>query len=246
MSASAFARQQRVRPLVYGHRGTRRGAPENTLLAMRRALEQGADGVELDVRLCKSGEVIVLHDPDLQRVAGAAVVAAEATLGELLQHDLGQGQRVPLLDQALELVLGAGRVLNVELKDDVPEPEALAAAVAERLLAQRPKARQRVLCSSFSAELCQALRAALTSASVALLFARERKRPPMGSLAVHPQHALADAESIAQWHSQGLLVNAWTVNDAESARALAQAGIDGIITDDVPLVLGALSATTLR
>jgi glycerophosphoryl diester phosphodiesterase len=242
VDASAFARRQSAQPLIYGHRGTRRGAPENTLLAMRRALVQGADGVELDVRLCKSGEVIVLHDPDLQRVAGAGVVAAEATLPELLEHDLGQGERVPLLDQALELVLGAGRVLNVELKDDVPDLEALAIAVAERLLAQPPNARARVLCSSFSAELCSALRAALPTAAVALLFARERKQPPIGCVAVHPQHTLADAESIALWHAQGLLVNAWTVNEAEPARALAAAGIDGIMTDDVPLVLGALSA----
>jgi glycerophosphoryl diester phosphodiesterase len=243
VSVGAFARGQHARPLVYGHRGTRRGAPENTLLAMRHALDQGADGVELDVRLCKSGEVIVLHDPDLRRVAGAAIAAANTALPELLRHDLGRGERVPLLEQAMDVVLGAGRLLNIELKADVPDRAALAHAVAERVAARSRDQSSRVLFSSFSAELCVALCAALPDATVALLFVRERKHFPPGVKAVHPQHTLADAAAIAGWHRAGLLVNAFPVNDVEPVRALAAAGIDGIVTDDVPLVLRALAAT---
>jgi glycerophosphoryl diester phosphodiesterase len=238
--ASAFARGRRVLPHVYGHRGTRRGAPENTLLAMRRALDQGADGIELDVRLCGSGEVIVLHDPDLQRVAGVAVTAAEASLAELQQHDLGQGERVPLLDQALELVLGSGHLLNVELKADVPDPVALARAVAQRALARNAQERARLLFSSFSAELCGALAEALPEAAVALLFDREPSELPRGLAAVHPRYPLADSSAVARWHAAGLVVNVWTVNDAQRARELAAVGVDGIVTDDVPLVLAAL------
>src|SRR5262249_42420882 len=141
----SFARGVRALPFVYGHRGTRRGAPENTLVAMQLALAQGADGIELDVRLCRSGEVVVLHDPDLTRVAGAPLRAQDRTLAELQAHDLGQGARVPTLDAAMDLVLGAGKLLNVELKADVPDRRALVAAVLARVASRSTPERERVL-----------------------------------------------------------------------------------------------------
>lgn len=240
MSATAFARGQRARPLVYGHRGTRRGAPENTLRAMQRALAQGADAIELDVRSCGSGEVVVVHDPDLRRVAGAGAVVATTPLSELQRHDLGEGERVPVLDEAMDLVLGAGALLNIELKPDVPDPQALVAAVASRALARSAAERARVIFSSFGARLCVALQAAVPGAAVAFLFERAGAVLPPGIAALHPRHALATREALAGWQAAGLIVNAWTVNDPDLARALSAAGVDGIITDDVTLVLGAL------
>jgi glycerophosphoryl diester phosphodiesterase len=67
---------------------------------------------------------------------------------------------------------------------------------------------------------------------------------PAGIAAVHPHQVLADSEAIARCHEQGLAVNAWTVNDAARARSLAAAGADGIITDDVPVILDALTTPT--
>ena len=148
-SKSAFARGARPHPFVYGHRGTRTGAPENTLLAMRRALDQGADGIELDVRVCGSGEVVVMHDPDLMRVAGVPLSAAQAGLHELRAHDLGQGERVPTLDEAMDLVLGAGKLLNVECKPDVPHPEWIVRSVLDRVRVRSAAERSRILFSSF-------------------------------------------------------------------------------------------------
>jgi glycerophosphoryl diester phosphodiesterase len=238
---AAFRRGARPYPLVYGHRGTRRGAPENTLAAMHLAIAQGADGIELDVRLCKSGEVIVLHDPDLARVAQVALRAQDATLAELRAHDLGAGQRVPTLDEALDLVLGAGRLLNIELKSDVPDSAALATAVTARVAARSADERARVLFSSFSATLCRLLAAASPSTPVAYLYEEpEAAALPAGCSAVNPRFTLIDPAQIPRWHAQQLLVNTWTVNDASQAKMLAAAGIDGIITDDVPLVLQAL------
>jgi glycerophosphoryl diester phosphodiesterase len=240
MSASRWRRSERERPFVYGHRGTRRGAPENTLRAMQRALDQGADGIELDVRLCGSGEVIVLHDADLQRVAGVPVAVTAATLNELRALDIGEGERVPLLDDALDLVLGKGRRLNVELKPDVPSPQALIEGVALRIRVRTAAEQQAIVISSFSARMCATLAAALPEVAVAFLFARAPDGLPDGIAAVHPHQALADAEAIARCHAEGLAVNVWTVNEPDRAVALAAAGADGIITDDVPLVLGAL------
>jgi glycerophosphoryl diester phosphodiesterase len=239
---SPFARGLRPRPFVYGHRGTRRGAPENTLGAMRRALDQGADGIELDVRLCKSGEVIVLHDLDLARVAKIALRAQDATLAELQAHDLGGGERVPTLDAAMDLVLGSEHLLNIELKPDVPDSAALVSAVAARIAARAPAEQARVLFSSFSADICRMLAKVSPRVRVAYLYEeRSAAEIPEGCSAVHPRFTLITPGQIAGWHAQQLIANTWTVNDADEARKLAIAGIDGIVTDDVPLVLHALS-----
>jgi glycerophosphoryl diester phosphodiesterase len=239
---AAFARLPGRRPFVYGHRGTRRpGVTENTLGAMLVALAQGADGVELDVRLCRSGEVIVLHDRDLLRVAGAALAAADASLSELREIDLGGGERVPTLDEAMDLVLGRERLLNVELKADVPAPDLLVRGVVERVAARPAAQRARVIFSSFGASVCSLLSAALPEVPVAFLFDREASPAlPAGARAVHPRYTLIDPGAVARFHMQKLLVNTWTVNDAAAARAAAEAGVDGIVTDDVPRILDAL------
>jgi glycerophosphoryl diester phosphodiesterase len=229
-------------PFVYGHRGTRRGAPENTLEAMRMALAQGADGIELDVRLCGSGEVVVLHDPDLKRVAGARVLAADASWAELQRHDLGGGARVPSLAAAIELVLGAGKLLNIELKSDVPDAGALVAAVARMLNAETAAALERVVLSSFSPDICADLCDALPAVAVGALFETIPSALPSGVRAVHPRHVLVDDATVARWHAAHLLINTWTVNDASRAAQLARAGVDAIITDDVPTILAALSS----
>jgi glycerophosphoryl diester phosphodiesterase len=202
---------------------------------MQLALDQGADGIELDVRACKSGEVIVLHDQDLVRVAGVALRALEATAAELRAHD------VPELNAAIDLVFGhdSRTRLNVEIKPDVPDACALTQAVARCIAARKASAQARILVSSFSAEVCEAMHTLLPDIEIAFLFERAVEALPQGIRAVHPHHALLDGPTIAAFQSRGFSVNTWTVNDAERARALANAGIDAIITDDVPLVLGA-------
>src|SRR5690606_886895 len=102
--------------LVYAHRGANRRAPENTLRAFALAVEEGADGVELDVRTCASGEVVVAHDAHLGRVGERAAWIAMLPWERVREVRVGEGERVPLLDEAIDLVVGAGLRLNVEVK----------------------------------------------------------------------------------------------------------------------------------
>ena len=230
---------------VWGHRGTRGAGkpPENTLAAMRLALQQGAHGIELDVRLCGSGEVAVLHDADLKRVAGVALRAQDATLAELQTHDLGRGERVPTLDDAIDLVIGGGFHLNIEIKADVPDETALVDAVGRCVRRRSEAERTLVVISSFSASICRAAQRELPEVAIAFLYehASEASTRPAGMEIVHPHHALLDARVIAELHGRGLTVNTWTVNDPARAVELARAGVDGIITDDVTAILAALS-----
>src|SRR5512146_3337233 len=97
------------RPLVLGHRGASAEAPENTLAAFRLAMAQGADGVELDVWRCATGEVVVIHDEETRRVAGVSLRVPDSPLAALRALDVGawkgeafRGERIPLLAEVLE------------------------------------------------------------------------------------------------------------------------------------------------
>ncbi|HET7825365.1 MAG TPA: glycerophosphodiester phosphodiesterase family protein [Anaeromyxobacter sp.] len=228
-------------PLVLGHRGASADAPENTLAAFRLALEQGADGVELDVWRCGTGEVVVGHDEDTLRVAGVALRVPDAPLAELRALDVGgwkgdafRGERMPLLAEVLEALPGA--VVNVELKSRGGDLR-LAGAAAK--VVARAGAARRVLVSSFDWRLVVAFRLAAPDVPVGLLFDGERpwKLPLaaairlMGPSAVHPERTLATEERVRAWTRRGLAVNVWTVDDPAAARALAAMGAAGVITN---------------
>ncbi|HVR20693.1 MAG TPA: glycerophosphodiester phosphodiesterase family protein, partial [Polyangiaceae bacterium] len=116
---------------MLGHRGARESAPENSQRAFALALDEGADGVELDVRLDGDGRVIVLHDAELARVSHGSETRAAEELGaaELARVDLGGGERVPLLVDVLRAFRERGARVNVELKRDVRRPSALLGGV---------------------------------------------------------------------------------------------------------------------
>lgn len=228
-----------ARPLVYGHRGASARAPENTLAAFARALDEGADGVELDVRDAACGTVVVVHDPTLDRTAKRPGEVARMAAAELAQIDVG-GDTIPTLDQAIDLVRTRGGLVNVEVKGDVPNRVRLCRAVARTLARRSPRDRDGVMISSFRPEMLAALRGLGARVPMAFLFDEEhtglvrarllsRVFRPDGE---HPQHRLADAATIRKWHARGEFVAAWTVDEPERVRALAAAGIDGLITND--------------
>jgi glycerophosphoryl diester phosphodiesterase len=241
-----FRREER--PWVYGHRGASARAPENTMRSFALALDEGADGVELDIRLAGCGTVVVVHDPDLARVSGQKIVVAKHSVAELLAYDVGSGERVPRLDDVIDLVRGRARTINVELKGDVPDKLAVCRALARMLARRSERDRAGLFLSSFRPEMLAAMRALGCRLPVGFLFDLEntgRVRAALLRRALrpdgeHPHHSLATAESIARWHGRGQFVNAWTVNEPQRARELAAIGVDGLITNDVRGTLEAL------
>lgn len=229
------------RPLVLGHRGASADAPENTLAAFRLALDQGADGFELDVWRCATGEVVVAHDEDARRVSGAALRIPDSPLAALRALDVGawkgerfRGERMPLLAEVLRELPGA--IVNVELKSRGREV-ALAAAAAEVIA--EAGAEGRVVVSSFDWRLVVAFRLAAPLVPVGLLFERAlawRARLELAvrllwPSAVHPERTLVTPGRARAWAARGLAVNAWTVDDPAEARALAGLGVAAVITN---------------
>jgi glycerophosphoryl diester phosphodiesterase len=225
---------------VIAHRGASADAPENTLAAFRLARAQGADGVELDVMRCKSGEVVVFHDDDLERLGRRPGLVRDTPLGALREIDLGGGERIPLLDEVLEEL---GPLLcNVELKT-APTwrgrlvDDGLAAAVAAIL--RRHDAGARALVSSFDPLLLGRFRLRARAVPTGLLFAADQARPNreawaaplLRPTAVHPESLLVDARTVRRWHAHDLAVNVWTVDDPAELRLLVALGVDGLITN---------------
>ncbi len=231
--------------VLVGHRGGRGESwpPENTIAAFTRAHENGARAIELDVRTCAGGHVVVFHDPDLARMTagGDARAVAALSLGELGGVALGGPggpARIPTLDQVLDWA--AGRVaVNVEAKHDVPDRWALAQGIA-RALARHPAVE--ILLSSFDPPLLAMLAVAAPQTRRAWLthdgqhlwdaaWSPALARAPV--YALHLERTQASPSTVALLQRAGKRVGVWTVNDPREAGDLAALGVDWIVTDDV-------------
>lgn len=227
-------------PKIIAHRGASACAPENSLEAFERARQDGADGVELDVRLCGSGELVVFHDEDLRRLGKRAQRLDELSFEELRNVRLASGVRIPTLREVFE-VCGPDMLVNVEIKTDHlwrPGFSRLIEAVAQGLRDVPEPAR--VLVSSFNPLALVASRRRMPALMHGLLFekggpmwARGAPLVPWLSVqAVHPQNELCTAHEVARWKGAGYAVNVWTVDDPRRIHELAALGVDGIITND--------------
>lgn len=248
---------ERERPLVLGHRGASAEAPENTLAAFRLALAQGADGVELDVWRCGTGEVVVHHDLDLGRTARVPIRLTDAPLSALRRLDVGawrserfRGERIPLLAEVLEALPGA--VVNVELKSTRRPDPALPGAVAR--LVRAAHAEDRCILSSFHPALLAIARVVAPALRRGTLFADERGwrlRERLGLAAgapsaVHPEASLVDAARVRAWRARGLAVNVWTVDEGAEVERLARLGVSALITNRPAAALEALRRAAVR
>jgi glycerophosphoryl diester phosphodiesterase len=232
----------RERPLIVAHRGASASAPENTLAAFTLAIDQGADGIELDVTRCATGEVVVMHDATVDRTTDGIGAVTALPLEALRTLDAGAwfgpswaGERVPLLDEVLELV-GDRLRINIEIKR-----EGSGDGLEEQVAAQvrRHGLQGHVLISSFSPRALRRIRRIAPELPRALLTALPAPPdlilawagPLLEPRALHPPHRLVGADTVQRAHSRGLRVNVWTVNDRADMARMIGLEVDGIITD---------------
>jgi len=252
---SLFCPKQGAPPLVFGHRGASAIETENTVAAFTRAMADGADGVELDVQRCASGEVVVFHDGDLARLAGRSGRISETPWRLLQKVQLRGGGTIPTLDEVLA-ALPPPALVNIELKCEGLLPEgcrALIEAVAD--VVDRADAHGRVLVSSFHPAALWYWKQIRPMVPVGLLFERARRfsrpwplrtswlAPLLRPLALHPEDVLCSPENVAFWRSQGFALNVWTVDHPQRMAGLAAMGVAGIITNNPAVACSALTLT---
>jgi glycerophosphoryl diester phosphodiesterase len=213
------------RPLVIAHRGASAYEHENSLAAFRKALDQAADGVELDVHATSDRELVVYHDPE---VAGRPL--GRLTLAEARRHRLPNGEPMPTLAEALALITPSA-VAFVELKTLPPEADpALLAAfdqaprpdrcqvhafdhrVIRRLTGGRPGLRAGVLSGSYAIDPATEVRAA-------------------GAQALWQHEERVDRPLAAMLHEAGFRLYAWTVDRPDRMKRLLAEGVDGFCTN---------------
>jgi glycerophosphoryl diester phosphodiesterase len=237
--------QLEARPAVQvtAHRGHARAAPENTLSAIRKAIDSGADYAEVDVHQTADGVVVLLHDRDLKRVAGVSRRLDELTYAEVRKLDVGSwfspafaGERVPTLAEAIHVCRGRIK-LNIELKF-FGRDRRLAREVA-RILRE----------AGFEPDCL------VTSFEYDALLTAKRDNPRLRTGLI-VAHALGDVSRVevdvlsvrADWlsdrvlrdaHRHGREVHVWTVNDPGQMTQMMKRGVDNIITSDPDLAIQA-------
>lgn len=215
-------------------------------MAFECAMADGADGVELDVRLTLDGIPVVCHDPDLARVTAGRNSAriAEMTAAELGHIELDQGARIPTLRDVLQWASRATALLDIELKADDGHPLRLARAVAETCRREHPKDGPRLVLSSFHVGVLLALKAIGKPGELALLTAGrgllQRFVPTVSILGISgyfPEISLLFHKGqLERPRGEGGFVGTWTVNsETESTRA-TELGADVLIGDDPALL----------
>lgn len=220
------------RLFCFGHRGACGHAPENTLGSVRRALELGADGVEVDVHFA-GGQLVVIHDDTLDRTTNGHGRVEDQSFAHLRSLDAGGGEPLPTLAEIFDAVARRA-VVNVELKG--PHTAAPVAALIAHDIAERGGGIDDFLVSSFNPARIREARKYYPGLRTGLLSARAPRglvRLAVESLAggLHVDKGCVTQELVVEAHRHGLRLLAYTVNDPGEIAALRALGVDGVFSD---------------
>ncbi len=228
---------------IIAHRGFSSRYPENTVAAIRSAVEAGADMVEIDVQLTKDLELVVMHDDSVYRTTNGSGLVRDLTLEQIRALDAGgkfdakfAGERVPTLEEAIDAVHGKA-MLNIEVKnaDTEGSRKYMAAKIAE--LVSRKNYASHVQIMAFDSDFLREMRQQSPHISMAMLAVtnsfnrklRQAAKLEMDGLNLL-HHAVSQGE-VEAIHKAGLKTNVYTVNRASSMVKSLKKGVDGIITD---------------
>ena len=222
-----------IHPLVIGHRGARGHVAENTLPSIKKAIELGVDGIEIDVFRCASGELVVFHDRTLDRLTDAKGPIENLTLDTIRKIDVLEGYSIPTLDEVLDLI--AGQVfLNIELKGSNT------AILTDSLLKTKFEKgiwnSDKIIISSFNWKELEIFYKVNKQVPIAILtnddpFDALHIAQQVAASAINPNYKTLTAENVSKIQKEGYKIYPWTVNEKEAINAMIAFGVEGIITD---------------
>ncbi|MDO4502972.1 MAG: glycerophosphoryl diester phosphodiesterase membrane domain-containing protein [Coriobacteriia bacterium] len=227
-----------VEPSVVAHRCGALSAPENTVPALRQAAEDGADWCEIDAQKCADGQIVVMHDSDLKRVAGLDKGVWEVTYDEIKQFDVSgqftqfKGTRIPLLRDMIRAAKKANMKLQIEIKpsgyDEGIEQDVVDVVRAEGF-------QQDCVVASMSLDCLKKIRAAGGS-DIRTLYIMSIAYGNVSAIEAADEFSVEStwarrplADTI---HANGQFLSAWTVSSPELMETMLERGADRLVTDD--------------
>lgn len=223
----------------FAHRGFCGKYPENTMLAFRKAIETGVDGIELDVQLTKDGHVVIIHDETVNRTTNGTGLVVDYLLEDLQKLDASSiytGQMgfnpVPTLREYFELVKDYPLVTNIELKTGINQYPGIEEKVLE--LIREFKLEDRIIISSFNHH--SVMRMKQMAPDLVYGFLADTWILDAGAYTMsydvpcyHPSVHMMTQEIVDELKANGRVINVWTVNKEEQIRDLYNKGIDCVI-----------------
>jgi glycerophosphoryl diester phosphodiesterase len=248
-------------PLILGHRGASALVPENTLAAFSRAIQDGADGVEFDVRLSRDGVPVVIHDANLKRTGLTNLIVNQLTAAELKEVDVGNwftskhgrrsssqqsyaGETVPTLAEVFDLFATVNGLLYVELKCSPADGAALVQEVVRTI--QQARISDRVVVLSFDLPAIASVKEVDAGIRTAALFEPKLRRPStvlrkLRMIEVARQHrtdelalhyTLATRRVVEEAKASGFETVIWTVDDPAWVKRARSMGVKALMAND--------------
>jgi glycerophosphoryl diester phosphodiesterase len=218
--------------LKVGHRGARAYEPENTLRSFKKALELGVNAVELDVRVTKDGEVVVIHDAEVERTTNGKGLVNELTLKEIKQLNTEKDEKIPTLEEALDFLDKKLKVL-IELKETGLEAKVLNTV-------QKKGLEKNVIIVSFLEETLRKVRELNEKVETGLINVKNKNQvksaTELKANYLLPFYRFTHTADVQKAHQNGLKVIVWTINKPEEVADYTKKGVDGI-TSDTPDIL---------
>jgi glycerophosphoryl diester phosphodiesterase len=217
---------------IIAHRGASGTEPENTLRSFRRALEMGAQWMELDVHAVEDA-LIVFHDDHLDRRTNGTGIVADRSLAYIRSLDAGEGEKIPLLGEVMDLISGRA-CINIELKGDRTALP-VAGLLSERIRDGGWKP-ERILVSSFNHTELAEFKARCPDIPIGALFMDTPSelasiKSRLGCYSVHLARNHVTRETVEEAHRHGMKVFVYTVNKPKDVERMKILGADGVFTD---------------
>lgn len=219
--------------LKIGHRGASGYEPENTLRSFKRAIELGADMIELDVHVCKSGELVVIHNEKADKTTDGVGYIANKTFKELRKLDAGKGEKIPTLSEVLNLVNKKVKV-NIELKGKNTARPVF--ELIENYIKEKDWSYEDFLVSSFNQhellefnKLNSKIKIGVLNIGILIDFAKFAEK--VNAYSINPSMDFIDQDLVDDAHKRNMKVFVWTVNDQDDIQKIKALGVDGIFSD---------------
>ncbi|MDC0378073.1 MAG: glycerophosphodiester phosphodiesterase family protein [Flavobacteriaceae bacterium] len=220
--------------LNIGHRGAKGHVAENTIASIKKAIELGADGIEIDVFRCLTGEIVLFHDKTLDNLSNGTGYIEEKSLSELKELNiLGSKHSIPTLEEVIKSI-GKEVFLNIELKG--PDTSKGSLEMVNKYVKSGKIKLSNILFSSFNWNELVKLRNLDSDVKIALITGEDPLEAispalSLNAIAINPNYKKLNKDNVQKIFSSGLKIYTWTVNNKLDIIKVKSLKVNGIITD---------------